>query len=181
MKSFHKTLAIISLAIFVASCGSTSEVFTQQMREKYKLDSEDLKSLQFYVSGDIVLTRYTQGTQKGTEDGALNLIKDQVLESILIKSGTPCLIKEVIDGNRVTMTFEDGDNRYLVFGSLKNRDGAYTLQALDWNKELGGKLSYGDKEYFASSESRGAFLYLKVKSLNRFREDQKVVKGKTLN
>jgi hypothetical protein len=181
MDGIQKVLLFSIIAIGLSSCGTPTSVFKQDMREQYKLNEQDLKSIQFYVSGPIVLTRYSQGATKTTEGGELTLMKDEVVERIVIKAGTPCLIKDVVDGNRVTVTFEDGDNRFLVFGSIKRKGGDYYLQALDWGGERGGKLSYGEKEYIVNSNAQGVFLFLKVKSLNRFKLDEKVVKGKTLN
>ena len=181
MRNLSKALLFSIITLSLASCGTPTRILTQDLREQYKLSEQDLKSIQFYVSGPIVLTRYSQGAKKTTEGGELTLMKDEVLERIVIKSGTPCLIKDVVDGNRVTVSFEDGDNRYLVFGGIKRNGGNYCLQALDWGGERGGKLNYGEKEYNVNSYAQGAFLYLKVKSLNRFKLDEQVVKGKTLN
>jgi hypothetical protein len=181
MKNTLKLLLISSLLASLASCGSLPATFTQNTRTKYNLSAEDLKSLQFYVSGDIVLTRYSREERKATEKGELTLLKDEVLERIVIKSGTPCLVYEVIDGNRIAFSFEDGAARYLVFANIRNQDGRYTLQALDWKSEKGGKVNYGEKEYYVNPSSRESYIYLMVKSLDRFQLDQKVVKGKTLN
>ena len=176
----NKCLLISSLVFLFASCSPSVSIFTQQTREKYKLSPEDLKSIQFYVQGDIVLNRFAPEAKKETEEGTLTLVREDVLERIVIKSGTPCLVRDVIDGSRVTVSFEDGQDKFLVFGSIKNQDGAYTLQALDWKRDSGGKLNYGNKEFVASPQSRNAFLYLKQKSLDRSRLEQSVVKGKTL-
>ncbi len=181
MQKAVKILMTSAIAVALGSCGTPTRIFTQELREQYKLSAEDLKSIQFYVSGPIILTRYSQGAQKTTEGGELTLMKDEVLERVVIKSGTPCLIKDVVDGSRVTVSFEDGNNRYLVFGSIKKQGGNYCLQALDWNGNRGGRLNYGEREYNVNSSSQGAFLYLRVKSLNRFKLDEKVIKGKTLN
>ncbi|MEY3343741.1 MAG: hypothetical protein RL090_1425 [Bacteroidota bacterium] len=181
MKYGINMLLISALLIGLTSCGSVPASFTQNTRTKYDLSAEDLRSLQFYVSNDIVLTRYSREDKKATQGGELTLLKDEVLERIVIRSGTPCLVHEVIDGNRIAFSFEDGASRYLVFGNIRNQDGRYTLQALDWKNEKGGLVNYGEKEYYASPESREAYIYLMVKSLERFKMDQKVVKGKTLN
>lgn len=181
MTNLSKALFFSCVAILVASCGTPTRIFTQDLREQYKLSEQDLKSIQFYVSGPIVLTRYSEGAKKTTEGGELTILKDEVLERVVIKSGTPCVIKDVVDGSRVTVSFEDGPDRFLVFGSIKKKGGQYCLQALDWEGDRGGRLNFGEKEYHVNGYAQGAFLYLRVKSLNRFKLDEKVVKGKTLN
>lgn len=182
--NMKKRLEIITLvlitAVVVTSCSTGRVPFTQQLRDQYKLNVEELKSIQFYTSNNLVLRRAETESKKETSGGELTISKDRVLEEIVIKAGTPCVIKDVVDGSRVTVTFEDGGNKYLVFGSIRNRDGYYTLQALDWTQGK-GKVNYGEQLYITSEGSRDIFLVLKMKSLNQFKVDQKVIKGKTVN
>jgi len=179
MKAF-KSLFLPVLFLFIfASCAPTKVPFTQQLRVKHDLKPEELKQIQFYISNNLVLRRGDQQSKKETSEGELTLLNDASIEEIIIKAGTPCLIREVVDGNRVTVSFEDGASKYLVFGSLKNRDGYYTLQALDWDKDR-GRVNYGEKMYITSPGSRDVFLVLKMKSLEKFRLDQKVVKGQQI-
>jgi hypothetical protein len=102
------------------------------------------------------------------------------VEEIIIKAGTPCVIKDVVDGNKVTISFEDNGNKYLVFGSINNQDGYYTLMAMDW-KNGKGKVNYGEQTYYSSQGSKDVFIALKMKSLKKFKVEQNVVKGKKLN
>jgi hypothetical protein len=181
MKISYFRIVIIALlsSAMIVSCAPTRVPFTQQLREQYKLNVEELKSIQFYTSNTLILRRAETESKKETSGGELTISKDRVLEEIVIKAGTPCVIRDVVDGSRVTVTFEDGGNKYLVFGSLRNRDGYYTLQALDWDKGR-GKVNYGEQLYMTSDGSRDIFLVLKVKSLEKFKVDQKVIKGKTI-
>jgi len=117
--------------------------------------------------------------EKETGTGELKVVKDRYVEEVVIKAGTPCVIKDVVDGNRVTVSFEDGGSRYLVFGSIRNKDGYYTLQALDWVKGK-GKINYGEKTYYSSEGSRDIFLTFKLKNLEKYKTEQKVLKGKKL-
>lgn len=179
MKSITNYLGLILLFLTFQACAPARVPFTQQLREKYELKPEELKSIQFYTSNDLVLRRGENKNSKETENGELKLLKDGLLEEIVIKAGTPCLIEEVVDGNRVKVSFEDGVNKYLVFGSINNRDGYYTLLATEW---VGGKgkMNYGEQMYMSNSGSKDLFLTLRVKSLQKFKTDQKVVKGKKI-
>lgn len=179
MKILRFTMMMVLVSVTLFSCAPSRVPFTQQLREQYKLNIEELKSIQFYTSNELILRRAETDAKKVTEGGELTISRDQVLEEIVIKAGTPCVIRDVVDGNRVTVTFEDGGNKYLVFGSFKNHDGYYTLQALEWQKDK-GKVNYGEQLYMTSAGSRDVFLVLKMKSLERFKVDQKVVKGKTV-
>lgn len=150
--------------------------FTQQLREEYKLTPDELMSIQFYFSNTFVLRKGEQSDKRQTEDGELTLIKDSKIEEIVVKALTPCVIKKVVDGNRVTISFESDGNKHLVFGSIRNKDGYYTLTALDWSNGR-GKLNYGEQMYLSSQGSRDVFLALKIKSLHKLNVDRKVARG----
>ncbi len=158
------------------SCSPSLVPFTQQMRQQLQLQPEELKSIQFYFSNTVVLRRGESNDKKETTNGELTVLNDSKIEEIIIKAGTPCVIKEIVDGNKVTISFEENGNKYLVFGSINNRDGYYTLMAIDW-KHGKGTVNYGEQTYYSSPGSKDVFLALKMKSLKRFQVDQKVVKG----
>ncbi|HEX5003038.1 MAG TPA: hypothetical protein VFW78_11130 [Bacteroidia bacterium] len=165
--------------LFLSSCSKSLSPFTQQIRDQYKLSVEELKSIQFYTSNTFVLRRGEDNLEKETGTGELKVVKDRHVEEIVIKAGTPCVIKDVVDGNRVTVSFEEGGSRYLVFGSIRNQDGYYTLQALDWVKGK-GKVNYGEKTYYSSEGSKDIFLTFKLKNLEKYKSEQKVLKGKKI-
>lgn len=177
--NFMKILPAALIILVLSSCSPLTP-FTQNVREQYKLNENDLKNIQFYVSHDIILKRgEVSENEKSTESGTLTVLSGQKVEEVVIKKGTPCLIDKVIDGNRVSLMFDDGPSNYLVFGSLNRRDGYYTLMALDW---VGGrgKLNYGEKTYYAAKESNNIYLNFKLKSLQKYQSEQRVVKGKKL-
>ena len=135
-----------------------------------------MMAIQFYFSNDFVLRRGENTATNETQKGELTVKKDSKVEEIIIKAGTPCIIREVVDGNRVKVSFEDKVNKYLVFGSVNNRDGYYTLMAREWKNGL-GEVNYGEQIYYSSKGSKDIFLALKMKSLEKFKLEQKVVKG----
>lgn len=179
MFDMRSVIAASSLLFLLASCSPQLTPFTQQIREQYKLKPEELTSIQFYTSNSFVLRRGENAMGKETEGGELQVVKEKYIEEVVIKAGTPCVITEVVDGNRVKVSFEDGGSKYLVFGSIRNKDGYYTLQALEWVNGK-GKLNYGENTYYSSEGSRDIFLTFKMKSLEKYKADQKVVKGKRL-
>lgn len=176
MNAYKNLLLLAVIPLMLTACSPKRIPFTQQLRDKYKLKPEELRSLQFYLSNDLKLSRLDQQIKKKTTDGELTVLKDEVAEEFIFKAGTPCVILDVIDAEMVRVSFESGGNKYLVFGSLKNYDGYYTLQAIDWKNDR-GKVNYGEKMYLTSPGSRDVFLAIKMKSLEKFRLDQKVIKG----
>ena len=180
MKTERTLIISLVLCILISSCAPPLVPFTQQLRQQYKLQPEELRSIQFYFSNTFVLRRGENNDMKDTKHGELTVMSDSKIEEIIIKAGTPCIIRDVIDGNQVSITFEDDGNKYLVFGSISNNDGYYTLRAMDW-KNGKGTVNYGEKIYYSSQGSKDVFLALKMKSLKRFDVDQKVVKGAVLD
>ncbi len=144
MNILKRYYPFIVMVFLMTSCSSSLVPFTQQLRDKHQLKPEELKSIQFYFSNTFVLRRGENTNKKETTNGELTVLKDSNVEELIIKAGTPCVIKEIIDGNRVTISFEDNGNNYLVFGSVNNRDGFYTLMALEW-KSGKGEVNYGDQ------------------------------------
>ena len=169
----------LMISLLMISCSPKFVPFTQDIREEYKLSEQDMKSIQFYISKDIVLKRGEEVGSKLTEDGELMLTKDHYIEEVVIKANTPCIVKKAVDGKTITVQFEEESKRFLVFGSLRNTDGFYTLRALEWNKGR-GKINYGDYYYLSAAGSRDVFLSLKMSSIESFSSDQKIIKGKKL-
>ena len=172
-----KRLRLLALLLVFASCAPRVP-FTQQIREEYKLTEDELKSIQFYVSHNIVLKRGEKmDKQKATEDGALKIKSGQSVEGIVIKAGTRGVVEKVVDGNRLAISFEVGDNTYLVFGEGKSMNGYYTLQATEW-KDGRGTINYGDQLYMSNAGSGSIYLLFKLKKLDQYRKKQKIVKGR---
>ncbi len=169
-------LVILPILLLMVSC-SPKVPFTQGLREKYKLNENELKAIQFYTSDIIVLKRAEiNEKEKETTEGTLTIKGGSKVEEIVIRAGTPCVISKVHDGNRVSISVEDGANKFLVFGSLQNRNGYYVLQVM--NDRQKPTVNYGEKLYYVTTGSDPVFLVLKIKSLDKFELDQKVVKGK---
>ena len=171
-----KTFTTVTCLVILSSCAPLVP-FTQTVREQYNLNETELKSIQFYTSHDIVLRRGDVDNNKVTKEGELVVVQERKVEEIFIKAGTPCVIQQVTDGNRVTVTFEDDGGKYLVFGSLSNRNGFYTLLALEWHQGR-GMINYGGNTYYVPKGSENIHLLFKMKSLGKFQKEQKVLKGK---
>ena len=172
-----KIILYLSTCLFLASC-SPKIPFTQSVRDKYKLSEEDLKRIQFYVSDAIILRRGEDiAREKGTDNGALVIKSGKNIEQIVFKRNTSCVANSVVDNNKLTMSFEDGANKFLVFGSEADPNGYYSLKALDWTGGK-GKITYGDQTYYTNAGSQKTFLLFKMQSLRKIHVKEKVVKGK---
>ena len=152
--------------------------FTQEVREHYKLTNEELKSLQFYASHDIVLERRSKNNkQKSTQEGTLTVKDGKHIEQVVIRAGTPGVVEKVLGDNRVAVSFETGDGKFLVFGDPTERNGVYKLLAGKWVNRR-GKITYGGEEFLTSTSSSQVYLEFKMKQLREYRKDQRYAKGR---
>lgn len=171
--------AVVTLAV-LSGC-SPKIPFTQRVREQYNLSGDELKRIQFYISDPLVLQRGTNENAKATEEGTLVIKSGSNVEQVYFKRNTPGAVSSVVDAQKMTVSFEDGAEKYLVFGSENDRSGYYRVQAVNWDKSGKGKINYGGQTYYAAPGSQDAILMFKMKSLRKLRVDQKVVKGKKIN
>ncbi len=173
-------LGFLVITMILASC-SPKIPFTQAIRDQYKLDAAELKHIQFYLSDPIVLRRGdNKENQKSTDEGTLIVKSGKDLEHVVFKGNTQGAVSEIVDGQKITVAFEDGAEKYLVFGSSGDRNGFYKLQALQWSGER-GKINYGGQTYYSNRGSDKAILLFKMKSLRDVKVDEKIVKGKKVN
>jgi hypothetical protein len=181
MINIKQGILLASIAITSVSC-SPKIPFTQSLRDQYKLSPEELKHIQFYLSDPVVLRRGTTSeSQKSTEDGTLIVKSGKDLEQVVFKANTAGAIEEVVDDKKFTVAFEEGNEKFLVFGSNSDRNGYYRLQALQWQNNGKGKINYGGQTYFSNSGSDQSYLLFKMKSLRNLKIQEKVVKGKKVN
>ncbi|MBK9319367.1 MAG: hypothetical protein IPM91_11410 [Bacteroidetes bacterium] len=154
--------------------------FTQAVRDQYKLTPEELKGIQFYLSIPLL---YEKGeaneNQKSTEDGKLIIESGKTIDQVTIKiKYGRC--RKCSDLKSLTVSFEEGAEKYLVFSSIKSRNGFYSLQALNWENGR-GKVSYAGQTWYASPGSDQAILLFKMKSIKKLRVNEKVAKGRKVN
>jgi hypothetical protein len=176
----YKSLIQLFLVIVLLSSCSPKIPFTQSIRDKYNLTELELKGIQFYLSDAVLLRRgTTEKSEKSTEDGTLVINSGKEVEQITFKSSTPCAINKVLGISLVSVAFEDGPEKHLVFGSGNSRDGYYRLQALSWDKGR-GKINYGGSTYYSAPGSENAILLFRMKSLKNLKYKETVVKGKSV-
>ena len=80
-------IALLALSVILTSC-SSKVPFTTGEQTKYKLSDDDVKSLQFYTMGDIVITNGKSDKSNTTEDGELVIKDEQNQNKVIIPSGT---------------------------------------------------------------------------------------------
>ncbi len=166
--------------IGISGCATGRIPFTQHLRDRYGLEEDNLRQLQYYVSGDITLQRGFR-REEGEISGTHRLVQKEegVVEEVFIAAGTPGVATEV-GPNSLAVSFEPG--RSLTFGSPpddRDPERKYTLSARRW-ADYYGELSYDGKTYHAVQGSGHVWLEVRAESLDTVKKKRKVLPGMTL-
>ncbi len=165
----------------MSSCSPRLTPFTQDLYDENGWSDNDLKKIQFYLSEDIILRR---GVTKGSStisSGKIKIVKGKKIEETKIKKGTPGVFLFRAKEDRFAVSFESGDNRFLIFGPSRRNDGEYTLRAAEWNKEKRqGQVTYNGKKYYTPSKSAYATLMVDLKKVGNSSIKSRTAKGRTI-
>ena len=170
------------IAIFISFMGLMSCMVEKTPFVTDKIvTADDLKSVQFYISDDIVLNK-DDDTAKVTvtRKGVLVVQNEKVHNKVLVKKGTPCVLDSsfiVKNGDKTIyvylLKFGDSDGMELPFG---NYGGRGTFNILSKKCKSGRKVKYNDDEF--NVESNSAFLMIRKVTRSNTRDNYTVVKGK---
>jgi hypothetical protein len=171
---------LVALVLLTAGCAPQRVAFTQGIRARYGLGSEELKNLQYYVSSDITLQREFR-REEGKISTGHNLVAKEsgLLEQVIVRERTPGVATEVGD-TFLAVSFEPGMS--LIFGSPPgdwDPERKYRLLATRWTAAY-GEIDYGGKIFHAVGDSRAAYLEIGVESLDAVKKRKTVLPGMTL-
>jgi|DEB0MinimDraft_12_1074336.scaffolds.fasta_scaffold04789_4 major membrane immunogen (membrane-anchored lipoprotein) len=166
----------LALSLLLTSC-SSKVPFTTIEQTKYKLSNDDVRSLQFYTMGDIVMTNSQGDKSNKTEDGEL-VIKDNVNSNKIIIAANTRGVVEKVEGDIMYVSFEEGKN--LKFKASPT-DGRYRIKSdsFDARKRM-GVVNYGNEKFFVNSTSLKAYLVFKLKNSTKRKSNARSVKGRKL-
>ncbi|MDX2001289.1 MAG: hypothetical protein SFW35_02595 [Chitinophagales bacterium] len=168
--------ALVTLVLF-NSCMPSLVAITDKEKYEKKWSNDDLKKIQFYLSDDIVLQRKLEESSTEIVSGKVKIVNGEKVEEVLIRRGTPgVLVFNPVD-NRMGISFEKGDETYLMFVPNPDKDGRYYLAAADWKNKV-GKINYDGKVWYTTPESGNAHLMIDMKKLNQVQRDQRVATGR---
>lgn len=175
-----RTAAILVASFAMAGCATRHVAFTRGIRTYYELESDNLKNLQYYVSGDVTLERAFVREEGEVSRGHTLVAKESgLVEQVIIRAGTPGVATEVGD-TYLAVSFEPGAS--LVFGSPafdRDPDRAYKLLAERWTDTY-GEIDYGGKTFYAVDGSRAAHLVVAIESLDAVKTKKTVLPGMVL-
>lgn len=157
-----KWLLIFSVGLLMlSSCSKKLFYFTEEMKESNRWSEREIKRIQFYLSEDIVLVRSRRGSSSNIEDGKIKIKDKNKVEQIKFKKGTPGTALFLPKEDRIAISFEAGNDKYLMFGPNRKAKGRFVLLAKDWDRNI-GKISYDGKVYETTSESAYAALLVQM-------------------
>ena len=165
---------LIIVIVLLSSCSTKKIAYTSSFEKKYHLKDVQLKDVQFYTSGPILLTRIK-------DTYGMNIVKGKVItidtidsDKIIIPKNTPGIINHTHDG-RLVLNFEADGEKMLAFGISK--DDTFKIQAQSWTGNK-GKLMYGGLSYETTNSE--VFLKIKVKSIKQLKRTCRKLTGQRI-
>lgn len=173
-----KYTIFLILGIVLASCG-TKVPYTNEIRDEFGLDTDKkLRGVQFYTSATIIMEKSKSSGNQGTaDDGVLVSTSSSTQDRIIIPINTKCVFEGFGPNGELMLRFEPGTGKTILFATRANQTtGKYYLVA-DWAQNKGGKLTYGNEEYYANASSGNSYLQVVLKKLQKTRRKDRIVKG----
>jgi len=166
--------------LLLSACSPKLTPFTEELKTTNQWSESDLKKIQFYLSEDVKIRR--QVTEGSTEiiRGEIKMENGKKIEEIIIPKGTPGIVTTMGDGSRLSIAFENGNERFLMFGPNEKQNGRYTLRASEWRNQM-GKVNYGGKTYITTAGDGYACLMVDLKKISDVNVKSRVAKGRTVN
>lgn len=152
-------------ALLISACSPQLSPFTQDLYKEVGWSESELKQIQFYLSGPIVLQRTLSGGESTITEGKIKLVNGRKVEEVVIPGGTPGVVLFTPKSDRFAVSFEDeGQDLYLMFGPNPNIGNKYALLAKEWHKKV-GKVSYNGKEYDVDAASAYSTLMVDLRKI----------------
>ena len=172
----RKIILFLVLASVLSSCKNLVP-YTDAMKKQHNWTNEDVKRIQFYVSHDIILHRELNNASTEIVQGKIKMIKGKKVDEILIQGGTKGVVTDIPKENKMLVSFETGEDRYLSFGVNPGASDRYVLLASDWKNEM-GKVHYSGTEYYTDPDSKYASLLVDLRKIDNMEVRQHIAKGR---
>ncbi len=162
------------------SCSKNLVSFTSGMIKEHNFDDHDLRSIQFYLSKDVVLHRQLGKSESTIEEGEIKIVEGKRVEEVIVKKGTPGIYKGSASSGKFKIYFDEGEQDFLSFGPNPRKSGTYVLLGQDWDKKK-GIVHYGGKKYYTPTYSSYAHLEVDLNKLTKVDRKRKTAKGVKVN
>lgn len=154
-------LCALFIGLSISSC-SRKISFNTEVRNRVAATNTPLTKLQYYVDRTVELKRVITTGDTKVSSGTIKVENGKSIQIIKLKRNTPGVCT-VIGGDRVSIAFEDGANKNLVFAMPRNATvkNSYVLQLTSLDKNGVGTVTYDGLTYTVSPS--GIYAKLKVK------------------
>jgi len=169
-------ITFILILFFFSSC-KTLVPFTENIRQKNQLTTEDLKHVQFYLSDEVNLVREVSGNQNQVVSGKIKTINNKQIEEVLIPEKTKGVVIDTSTKGNIKVSFSD-DEHSLTFGPDKKTT-RYVILAEAWDGSS-GNVHYGGDVYRTRGLSYDACLLVNLKQLLKTHHSVRIEKGRKL-
>jgi len=171
--------ASLVCAFCLSSCSPTLRPFTDDVYNEFGQSKSDLSKIQFYLSSDIVLYRDYGGVKSSIKNGKIKIIDGRKIEEVIFKKGTPGVFVFTPKRDRIAVSFEEGDDRYLMFGPNDKVGGRFVLLAKEWKRKR-GKVTYANETWNTTDASAYANLLVDLDKARRTKVSKTTVKGRRI-
>ncbi len=171
--------ACVALTIFTG-CTPQLSYFTEGLYENYAWTEDELRRVQFYLSDDIVLRREFKGSKSEISSGEIKVVDGKKVEEVVIRKGTPGVFLFSPKQDRLAVSFEADNDRYLMFGPNPKLDDRFALLAKDWRRRAGA-VTYDGRLWRVGSESAYASLMVNLKKVRKINVDSRTATGRTVD
>ena len=174
-----KYLFLLMTVIILSSC-AVKIPYTNEIRDSLAIDTDaEMRRLQFYTSGTIILEQAFSKDQQLTtdENGAVQSNNSKVREKIIIPANTKCVFDDFGEKDKILVRFEEGKGKTLTF-DLKPNNKRYYFD-VNVNEPGGPTIKYGKNTYKVDVlMSGGSSVHLLVKKkITRTKSKGRIVRG----
>ena len=182
--SMLRIVALVAISTLISGCSyyqiqnqpvdATEKVaFTQQMREQYKLSTEELQNLQYYISSDLTLTREITSGDREVTKGKLITKTGLLTDEVIVPSYTPGIATNV-QPDSLFVSFEAGS-------ALKfSTDSMGVYQVSSRGKALSSTVIFDGKSYQALEGANSAYLLIDKDAISETINKRRVLTGRKL-
>lgn len=159
-------MAFATLLLSVA-CSPKLTPFTQRLQDENKWSESELKSIQFYLSDDLVLSRDVVRGNSEIVSGEIKIVEGRQVEQVYIRKRTPGVILFMPKENRFAVSFDaNDDRRYIIFGPNPKAGSRYTIMASEWDRN-NGRVTYEGREWRVSSRNAYTAIMVDLRKMRK--------------
>jgi hypothetical protein len=167
-----KTTYTFLIALFLVAACATYEPFIEPMLKEFKLDTKNIKNVQFYLSAEIILFKIDEGHAIGKQGSVFVQNSGGLTQKVRIKRNTPCVVDRIDKEGFFHVRFEQGPNKTLRFRRADNNR-YYLYTELVNNRH---QLEYGNELYYVTNPSLISFIMVQVKRVKNS-PNERVIRG----